>query len=407
MIVLGITETHCATAAILKDGRVIGCASEERFSRLKNDAGYPRRAIDALLRELAITPQQIDVVALAGARAASRDWLNRVLHDEVHVKEYYGVSWPSRRRALEKKVRKWGAKFGLIDASRGKFGISQRERLGFVTAHLGIAPDRIVCLDHHACHAAAAYWGSGLAGRDALVLTNDNSGDGLCATASTGRGLALDRHEATPSAPGSVGAFYSFVTLALGMKFGEHEYKVMGLAPYAPDRYAARAEAALREIFDLEDGRPARFRWRAAGERYQLLLRAMVGLRFDWVAGGAQRLLEDVLLRWSRLMRERYGGGRMALGGGVFMNVKANMLIGQEDWVEELFVFPSCGDESNAVGAAYLGYLQECARRGSAAAPQPFGAPYLGPSVTDEEAEAVIRERRIEGQYKVAFHDRI
>ena len=56
MIVLGINETHCATAAVLRDGRIIGCASEERFSRLKNDAGYPRRAIDALLHELGITP---------------------------------------------------------------------------------------------------------------------------------------------------------------------------------------------------------------------------------------------------------------------------------------------------------------------------------------------------------------
>ena len=198
------------------------------------------------------------------------------------------------------------------------------------------------------------------------------------------------------------------MTLALGMKFGEHEYKVMGMAPYAPEKYAARAEAALREVFDLEEGRPARFRWRAQGERYQLLLRAMVGLRFDWVAGGAQRLLEDVLLRWSRLMRERYGGGRLALGGGVFMNVKANMLIGQEDWVEELFAFPSCGDESNAVGAAYLGLPAgvRAARRGRRAR-SPSGPPTSGPSVTDEEAEAVIRERGLEGQYKVAFHDRI
>jgi carbamoyltransferase len=182
---------------------------------------------------------------------------------------------------------------------------------------------------------------------------------------------------------------------------------VMGLAPYAPEKYARRAEEALRAVFDLDAGRPARFRWRAPGERYQLLLRAMVGLRFDWVAGGTQRLLEDVLLRWTRLMRERYGGGRLALGGGVFMNVKANMLIGQEDWVEDLFAFPSSGDESNAVGAAYLGYLQECGRRGVTAAPQAFGAAYLGPSVTDEEAEQVIRERGLEGQYKVAYHDRI
>jgi carbamoyltransferase len=204
-----------------------------------------------------------------------------------------------------------------------------------------------------------------------------------------------------------VGAFYSFVTLALGMKFGEHEYKVMGMAPYAPEKYARRAEAALRAVFDLDEGQPARFRWLAPGERYALLLRAMVGLRFDWVAGGAQRLLEDILLRWARLMRQRHGGSRLALGGGVFMNVKANMLIGQEDWVEELFAFPSCGDESNAVGAAYLGYVQECARQGQAAAPQPFGPAYLGPSVTDEEAEAVITERRLHGRYKIAYHDRI
>ena len=412
MIVLGINETHCATAAVLRDGRIVGCASEERFSRLKNDAGYPRRAIDALLAECGIAPSEIDVVALAGARAASREWLNRVLHDETYAKEYYGVAWPSPRRALRKRVRKLGARFGLMDASRGKFGIPQSERLALVTEHLGVSTDRIVCLDHHACHAAAAYYGSGWAfadarGAGALVLTNDNSGDGLCATASTGRGQDLVRHEAASSAPGSLGAFYSFVTLALGMKFGEHEYKVMGLAAYAPEARAQEAERVLREVFDLEEGTPARFRWRKPGERYALLLQATLGLRFDWVAGGAQRLLEDALLRWVRLMQQRHGGSRLALGGGVFMNVKANMLLAREEWVEDLFAFPSCGDESNAVGAAYLGYLHESGRRGLPAALEPFGPASLGPSVTDEQAEAVIRERNLQGRYKVAFHDRI
>ena len=294
MIVLGINETHCATAAVLRDGRIVGCASEERFTRLKNDAGYPRLAIEALLAELSLSPADIDLVALSGARAASREWLNRVLHDPAYARDYYGVSWPSRKRTLVKRVRKLGAKFGLIDASRGKFGISQVDRLAFVTSHLGVPVEHIVCLDHHACHAAAAYYGSGWhadGDRGALVLTNDNSGDGLCATASTGRGLELARREAAPSAPGSLGAFYSFATLLLGMKFGEHEYKVMGLAPYAAEAYAARAEAALRELFCLEETGPARFRWRKSGERYHLLLRTTLGLRFDWVAAGAQRLL--------------------------------------------------------------------------------------------------------------------
>ena len=67
MLVLGISETHCATAALLRDGAIIGCASEERFSRLKNDAGCPRLAVDAVLRECAVLPAEIDLVALAAA----------------------------------------------------------------------------------------------------------------------------------------------------------------------------------------------------------------------------------------------------------------------------------------------------------------------------------------------------
>ena len=131
MIVLGISETHCATAALLRDGRIIGCASEERFSRLKNDAGYPRLAVNALLQETGVAPAEIDVVALAGARAAAKEWLNRVLHDPDYIREYYGVAWPSPRRTLGKRVRKWGAKFGLMDASRGQVRCSS-----------GCAPDR-------------------------------------------------------------------------------------------------------------------------------------------------------------------------------------------------------------------------------------------------------------------------
>src|SRR5215510_9570390 len=110
MIVLGLNETHCATAAVLRDGRIVGCASEERFTRLKNDAGYPRRAIDALLAELSLSPADIDLVALSGARAAPREGLTHALHEEAHGRGYYGVRGPARERQLVKRVRKLGAR---------------------------------------------------------------------------------------------------------------------------------------------------------------------------------------------------------------------------------------------------------------------------------------------------------
>jgi carbamoyltransferase len=89
------------------------------------------------------------------------------------------------------------------------------------------------------------------------------------------------------------------------------------------------------------------------------------------------------------------------------MNVKANMLLAAEEWVQDLFVFPSCGDESNAVGAAYLGYRELCALRGLAPKSQPFGSPYLGPAVEPAEVEALIRERDLAARYRVTEHERV
>src|SRR5947208_12720525 len=407
MVVLGISETHCATAAVLRDGAVVGCASEERFSRLKNDAGYPRLAVGALLGELGLSPSAIDRVVLAGTRIPSYEWMNRVMCDDAYRRRYYGVRLEVPRRGLGGRARKLGAKLGLLDSAPGKAALGDGARRAHVTSHLGLADERVSFVDHHTCHAAAAYFGSPFAGSAALVLTNDNSGDGLCATASSGRGITLERSEATPSGPGSLGSFYTLVTLLLGMKPGEHEYKVMGLAPYAPAGPTERATAALRTVFDWRDARPCRFEWKKRGPLYRALLEATLGLRFDGIAGGAQRVLEESLLGWARRMHERYGGERLALGGGVFMNVKANMLLAEEPWVTDLFVFPSCGGESNAVGAAYLGYLELCARRGIAPAPRPFGPAYLGPGIDDAEVEAVIRRRDLAGRHRVSEPERI
>ncbi|HEY7648441.1 MAG TPA: carbamoyltransferase C-terminal domain-containing protein [Methylomirabilota bacterium] len=400
MIILGLSETHCATAAVLRDGEIVGSASEERFSRIKNDAGYPRQAVDALLRELRLRPADVDLVALAGHRALTREWINGLLRDETRAREYYGVRLDEASR-WRRRARKLASRAGLVPPVRGKHELSSEARLGSVSEHLGVGAERIKTFEHHACHAAAAYFGSPFAGTPALVLTNDNSGDGLCATASTAAELTLTRHESSPSAPGSLGSFYSFVTQLLGMTAGEHEYKVMGLAPYAGRRPAERATAALREVFDLVEGRPCRFAWTQRGPHYRQLAQATLGLRFDAVAAGAQDLLQEMLVRWTRLMRERYGGDRVALGGGVFMNVKANLRLAEEEWLRDLFVFPSCGDESNAIGAAYLGYLDLGRHRSEPLTPKPLGPAYLGPAIDDEEVEALIRTENLPARHRV------
>src|SRR3977135_3142804 len=110
MIVLGINETHCATAAVLRDGAIVGCASEERFSRLKNDAGYPRAAIDALLADLGIERSAIALVVLAADRAYARAGRNRVLHDDAYAREYYGLSLEAPAGGLRQRARKLGAR---------------------------------------------------------------------------------------------------------------------------------------------------------------------------------------------------------------------------------------------------------------------------------------------------------
>ena len=76
------------------------------------------------------------------------------------------------------------------------------------------------------------------------------------------------------------------------------------------------------------------------------------GQRFDWVAAGAQRFIETMLTRWVAGAVRETGIGRIACSGGVFMNVKANLAILELPEVESMFVFPSCGDESNSIGAA-------------------------------------------------------
>jgi hypothetical protein len=144
MLVLGINETHCATAALVRDGAIIGCASEERFSRLKNDAGWPGLAVAAVLRERGVEAHEIDLVALGGRRAFAHDWMNRLMRDDAYVREYYGVSLEDRKIRLARRARKLSARLGLAPSSAGKRMLTEEERRAPIAAQLGGGADRVL-----------------------------------------------------------------------------------------------------------------------------------------------------------------------------------------------------------------------------------------------------------------------
>jgi len=374
-VVLGVHDGHNASAALLRDGRIELALQEERLTRVKNQGDAPAGAVGAAMALLKASgrPADAPVVALNGHYMRYRQW-----ERETIVRDY------ERCSGLGSRVRQW-AKRSPLDR------MYQRRRAAERATHLGVIGvqrAQLVPVEHHQAHAAAAYYTSPRAANEkTLVFTCDGSGDRLSATVSLGENGRLDRL-AEVSEHDSIGRVYALVTRLLGMVPLEHEYKVMGLAPYGSrSRAAADVAGKLKSLFEFTRGGLAWRRRRGVPSMYAgygLIGNLLKGQRFDGIAAGAQGFVEDMLKRWVAGAIRETGIGRIACSGGVFMNVKANLAILQLPGVESMYVFPSCGDESNSIGAA----CWEAARQGETI--EPLGALYYGDPITDEEAEAAI-----------------
>ncbi len=125
---------------------------------------------------------------------------------------------------------------------------------------------------------------------------------------------------------------------------------------------------------------------------YGLICKLLYRQRFDLIAAGLQQFTEDMLTQWVRNCVRETGIRRVVCSGGVFMNVKANKEIFALPEVEELFVFPSCGDETNSIGAAYWVYAQECLQANRPVDIEPLGPIYWGRGFDDAEAEIALKE---------------
>jgi carbamoyltransferase len=396
MRVLGVHCGHNATAFLLEDGVVKAGLSQEKLDDVKNSAGFPADAIRAMLVEVGLRVEDIDEVAIAG-----HDVYPRRCYDYLFRKE---VTDGASRTGIVGLVRSLDSAligkiapelFNPLRHYRQKSLVAEgRQELRANLAALGLDRVPATHVDHHTCHARAAFHGLGGEG-PALIFTADGSGDDASAkiTFVDERGIWSELG-VTPTAS-SLGGIYSATTRFLGMRTLEHEYKVMGLAPYAKEYADAVYKRIFEPAIDLDPANPFVFRAKTNCMRfYDHLVKVAVGERFDNLAAAVQRLIEERVLAWVEYAVGKTGVRRAYFGGGLFMNVKLNMRIQELACLDDAHFMPSCGDESNALGAAYAIEHARCMVRS-------LESLYLGLSYSADEIEDCLSRQNLPSTYRV------
>ena len=394
MKIIGIHDGHNASVCLFEDGKIKFAIQEERLNKIKNYDGFPYLALEETLKKNRLSLEDIDVFAISSLHMPSHKT------KEEHLQAYRNSS------KLTSKI-KWALKNTPIKSWYRKK--RRKERIEEIKK-ANIPLHKVTFVEHHTCHAYTAYWGSPFREKDVLVFTNDGAGDDLCGTVSIfykdGR---MERIQEIPLSE-SIGRLYATITFLLGMVPLEHEYKLMGMAPYAPSSGAEKSYKALRNFYrDLgengtlkrNNGIPNMF------TILSILEKTLKYHRFDWISAGIQKLLEEFLTNWIRYWIRETGIRTISLSGGVFMNVKANKAIMELDEVEEIFIFPSCGDETNSIGACYYAYEQIMREAGKEIDIEPLGPFYLGGDFSDDYIEDFLRTYKFKEKLKIEYYEDI
>ncbi len=394
--VLGMTLGHNATAALSNNGEIIACASEERFVRIKNVYGYPEKAVTFCLEYAKISPQQLDLVVLSSHITPPLKQTSEGLREESR-KDAETITWfsiLSHMRNKASRIKSFDtAGYTLVAPLLAK--ATHKKRVEIISSLLNIDPTKIISSEHHLTHAFSGIFASGWHNtlslqEQILAITVDGEGDML----SSSVGIfspATNHYEriAESSYAESVGHFYSAVTTHLGMKMLEHEYKVMGLAPYSSSDTAERIYQKLKQYIWIDDN--LRIRTAVHSHHFEhICAQLFKGIRFDYVAAAAQKIVETLLVELVQKASRKTNISTVVLAGGVFMNVKANYEILKLPEIKRLFIMPSCGDESLPIGSCYYGtWLNkpDCLK-----IIKPLTTLYYGPSYSREDIEAALRE---------------
>ncbi len=383
MAVLGIHDAHDAGAALVHKGDVVGAINEERFTKLKNDVGFPSNSIGYLSKMGEL--EAIDSVAvpwIGGSALFARIFPSlEVKRRKLWRKE---VSKPSR---FNMKLRNMVFKVVQDQRPQWLWRTAGQEIgstvLGRKLKALGIN-SKINFVNHHAAHAASAYYSSGF--KEALVITLDGAGDGLSGSVSIGDNGKLTRiNEFKASA--SLGILYGAATIACDMRYSEDEGKLMSLAAYS-------FPCEIKELEDISRYDPKTKQLVSnCKEKFEFLLAEWMKDNLLWkrsreeFAYAVQKHVQEQVLAIIKHHIKETKIRKVAVAGGLFSNIIINMLIDRLPEVDDFFVFPHMGDGGLAIGAAYLTDFNE---NGKICGDQ-INNLYYGPEYTDKEIEEVLK----------------
>lgn len=376
--VLGVNDGHDAGAAIVRNGKVLAAIQEERLVNVKHYSGVPRESIKAVLKVAKIHPSEIDIIAIVGLIRTVAPLMEE---KSLKVKLFNKLSPYLANHTFAKLFRKFLHKFRKMEELRKIF------------VELKIEDKEVMFIEHHLSHASCAYRMSPWSDNEpVLILTADGAGDLLSATVNIGQKGEINRIASTLYYHSLGNVFYSEITRYLGMKPWDHEYKVMGLAPYGNPEYCIEK---IKKIIRINPQKPLEFQNIIGKYReyvQQKFKKLLEGQRFDNIAAATQLWFEILITNWVRNAIEVTGIHKVACAGGLFLNIKANKRILEMPEVEDAFFFPPAGDDGTPIGAALQAYYAYCLREGLRPEKHPLEDLYYGLAYEDEYIKDVLKK---------------
>ena len=387
--ILGIScYYHDSAACLVRDGKIIAAAQEERFTRKKHDFEFPINAINFCLKEGNIHVSDLDYVA----------FYEKPLLKFERILETYLAYAPQGFNSFLKAIPLWVKhRLWIPDLIEKELNYK----------------GKIIYPEHHESHAASAFFPSPF--ESAAILTADGVGE--WATTSFGRGSGNKfQFDSEIRFPHSLGLLYSAFTYYTGFKVNSAEYKVMGLAPYGEPRYV---DLILKELIDLkEDGsfklNMNYFNYCAGltmtNRKFHKLFGAPPRKRESELtqrdmdlARSIQAVTEEAMLRIARHVHRETGEENLCLSGGVALNCVANGRILREGPFKKIWIQPAAGDAGGALGAALVVWHHYLNQPRRVEGPDSQSGSLLGPFYQDNEIESVLKAH--EAVYEKYSHD--